>query len=81
MFAKAAVAAFMAHRALLGVNAQDSGVVPLASQTFTYTALPYQADPNNGERGAQSGYNICNSTVRSPEVNQTHPMLTAISTD
>jgi hypothetical protein len=38
-------------------------IVPLASQSFTYTALPYQADPNNGDRGTQTGYNICNSTV------------------
>jgi len=68
MFAKAAVAAYLAHRALLLVNAQDSsGFVPLASQTFTYTALPYQADPNNGERGTQSGYNICNSTTENQQ--------------
>jgi hypothetical protein len=75
MFAKAAVAAFLAHRALLFVNAQDSsGFVPLASQTFTYTALPYQADPNNGERGTQSGYNQCNSTTET----QTSKCQTAI---
>ncbi|KAG8752861.1 hypothetical protein FRC14_006642 [Serendipita sp. 396] len=40
--------------------------VPLASQHFTYTALPYQADPNTGERGSQYGYNICNSTTEGP---------------
>ncbi|KIM22833.1 hypothetical protein M408DRAFT_332704 [Serendipita vermifera MAFF 305830] len=40
--------------------------VPLASQHFTYTALPYQADPNGGERGTQFGYNICNSTTEGP---------------
>ncbi|PVG04693.1 hypothetical protein CPB86DRAFT_831363 [Serendipita vermifera] len=40
---------------------------PLASQHFTYTALPYQADPNDGERGRQWGYNICNSTTENQE--------------
>ncbi|KAG8817802.1 hypothetical protein FRC17_011085 [Serendipita sp. 399] len=40
--------------------------VPLASQHFTYSALPYQADPNTGERGTQYGYNICNSTTEGP---------------
>ena len=38
----------------------------LADQTYTYTALPYQVDTSDGERGPQSGYNICNSTVRPP---------------
>ncbi|KAG8902136.1 hypothetical protein FRB99_004823 [Tulasnella sp. 403] len=46
--------------------APDAGFVPLASQHFSYSALPYQADPNNGERGTQYGYNICNSTTEGP---------------
>ncbi|KAG8821384.1 hypothetical protein FRC20_010241 [Serendipita sp. 405] len=46
-------------------NAQS--FIPLASQSFTYTNLPYQADPNDGERGRQSGYNICNSTTENQE--------------
>jgi len=40
--------------------------VPLASQHFTYSALPYQADTGTGERGTQTGYNICNSTTEGP---------------
>jgi hypothetical protein len=36
----------------------------LADQTYTYTALPYQVDTSDGERGPQSGYNICNSTTQ-----------------
>jgi hypothetical protein len=47
--------------------AAQSSFVPLASQSFTYTALPYQADPNNGERGTQTGYNICNSTTENQQ--------------
>lgn len=66
MFAKAAVAAFLAHRALL-VTAQSSSPLPLASQHFTYTDLPYHADPNDGERGTQQGYNICNSTTENQQ--------------
>jgi hypothetical protein len=46
------------------VAAQSS--FTLAAQTYTYTALPYQVDTSDGERGPQFGYNICNSTVRLP---------------
>ncbi|CCA70590.1 hypothetical protein PIIN_04527 [Serendipita indica DSM 11827] len=52
------------------VHAQSSGAsafTPLASQSFTYTALPYQADTGTGERGPQSGYNICNSTTENQQ--------------
>ncbi|CAG7854996.1 SubName: Full=Uncharacterized protein {ECO:0000313/EMBL:CCA70589.1} [Serendipita indica DSM 11827] len=49
------------------VLAQGGAFTPLASQSFTYTALPYQADPNTGERGHQYGYNICNSTTQGQE--------------
>jgi hypothetical protein len=40
--------------------------VPLASKHFTWGALPYQADTDTGERGAQYGYNLCNSTTEGP---------------
>ena len=48
------------------VVAQSSVVdtFTLADQTYTYTALPWQVDTTDGERGPQQGYNICNSTVR-----------------
>lgn len=47
-----------------GPPAPNPNFTPLASKHFTYTALPYQADTDTtGERGAQYGYNICNSTV------------------
>ncbi|KAG8813861.1 hypothetical protein FRC19_002135 [Serendipita sp. 401] len=55
-----------ASSSFLLVNAQD-GFTPLASQSFTYSNLPYQADPNTGERGRQYGYNICNSTTENQE--------------
>jgi hypothetical protein len=43
--------------------AQSTPTTPLASKKFEYTALPYQADTDDGERGHQTGYNICNSTT------------------
>ncbi|KAJ6631151.1 hypothetical protein B0H10DRAFT_1981107 [Mycena sp. CBHHK59/15] len=53
--------------ALAGVNAQQSTfpATPLASKRFAYpTGIPYQADTDaNLIRGAQSGYNLCNSTT------------------
>lgn len=51
------------------VYAQDSStpttssLVPLASKHFDYNNLPYQADPDNGVRGTQFGFNRCNSTT------------------
>ncbi|CAE7147072.1 unnamed protein product [Rhizoctonia solani] len=46
---------------------RPSTFTPLASKHFEYTALPYQADTDTtGERGAQSGYNLCNSTTEGP---------------
>jgi hypothetical protein len=46
------------------VNAQAAGE-PLASKHFAYpSGIPYQASGDDaGERGPQSGYNICNSTT------------------
>ncbi|EKM51725.1 uncharacterized protein PHACADRAFT_177147 [Phanerochaete carnosa HHB-10118-sp] len=48
--------------------AQDpTGTEPLTDKSFTYpTGIPYQVDPNDGLRGPQSGYNICNSTTEGP---------------
>jgi len=40
-----------------------SALTPLASKHFDYNNLPYQADPDTGIRGTQSGYNRCNSTT------------------
>ncbi|SCV71160.1 BQ2448_2748 [Microbotryum intermedium] len=55
------------HKAVaVAVVAFAAGAVaqtPLAEQRFNYTNLPYQADPNNGDRGRQLGYNRCNSTT------------------
>ncbi|KAI0790057.1 hypothetical protein C8Q75DRAFT_763783 [Abortiporus biennis] len=37
---------------------------PLADKHFAYPSqIPYQVDPDNGVRGSQFGYNICNSTT------------------
>ncbi|KEP53270.1 mannoprotein [Rhizoctonia solani 123E] len=42
----------------------SSAFTPLASKRFEYTALPFKADTDTGgERGAQYGYNVCNSTT------------------
>jgi len=52
------------------VYAQDpssSAITPLASKHFDYNNLPYQADPDNGVRGTQSGYNRCNSTTENQQ--------------
>lgn len=64
----------VALSALLAISAATSGVlaqsattssfVPLASKHFSYpSGIPYQADPDNGVRGTQQGYNLCNSTT------------------
>jgi len=45
------------------VLAQSSSPIPLASKTFEWASLPYQADTDTGDRGPQQGYNICNSTT------------------
>lgn len=50
---------------VLPVALAQSGV-PLASKHFTWGALPYQADTDTGERGTQTGYNLCNSTTEGP---------------
>jgi hypothetical protein len=55
------------------VYAQDntttttSALVPLASKHFDYNNLPYQADPDNGVRGTQFGFNRCNSTTENQQ--------------
>jgi len=40
--------------------------LPLTQYHFTYPNLPYQVNPFQGDRGPQSGYNICNSTTEGP---------------
>jgi len=69
MFTKSVLAAALLQttKLVLAQSASGSAFVPLASQSFTYTNLPYQADPNDGERGHQTGYNICNSTTETQE--------------
>lgn len=74
MFVKTTLAAAVLTATKLVLAQSSSGFVPLASQSFTYTALPYQADPNNGARGTQTGYNICNSTVSSALSSATFPI-------
>ncbi|KIP05430.1 hypothetical protein PHLGIDRAFT_36459 [Phlebiopsis gigantea 11061_1 CR5-6] len=63
---RVALSALLAFAAL--VVAQDpTGTEPLADKHFSYpTGIPYQVDPNQGVRGAQTGYNICNSTTEGP---------------
>lgn len=52
-------------------TAASPAFTPLASKSFTWGDLPYKADPSDGgpeegDRGPQSGYNICNSTTEGP---------------
>ncbi|OBZ66243.1 hypothetical protein A0H81_13913 [Grifola frondosa] len=62
--------AFLAIAAASGALAQSStstSIEPLASKHFSYpSGIPYQADPDMGVRGSQSGYNLCNSTTEGP---------------
>ncbi|KAH7339288.1 hypothetical protein B0J17DRAFT_767051 [Rhizoctonia solani] len=56
--------AFLLSASLAATTAfAQSAFTPLAEKRFEYTALPYKADTDNGERGVQFGYNICNSTT------------------
>lgn len=48
-------------------SSSSSAFVPLASKQFSYNNLPEQADPANGVRGTQYGYNICNSTTQNQQ--------------
>ncbi|TDL25751.1 hypothetical protein BD410DRAFT_826357 [Rickenella mellea] len=49
------------------VLAQDTAT-PLASKHFAYpSGIPYQADPDQGVRGSQFGYNKCNATTENQD--------------
>ena len=60
-------AAFVSLAVAVGAHAQSytyTSGTPLASKHFDYPdGVPYQADPDDGVRGTQSGYNKCNSTT------------------
>jgi len=56
-----------ASSSVLAQSAASSAFVPLASKSFSYTNLPYQADTSNGVRGPQYGYNLCNSTTQNQQ--------------
>jgi len=66
------------------VYAQDnsttttSAIIPLASKHFDYNNLPYQADPDNGVRGTQFGYNRCNSTTENQQSDCQTAIINAI---
>jgi hypothetical protein len=45
-------------------NSTTSSIIPLASKNIPYDSIPYQVDPDDGVRGPQTGYNICNSTTQ-----------------
>jgi len=45
-------------------SAASSSFTPLAAKSFSYPdGIPYKADTDNGVRGPQYGYNVCNSTT------------------
>ncbi|EGG09539.1 uncharacterized protein MELLADRAFT_124013 [Melampsora larici-populina 98AG31] len=53
---------------LYSIQSQNTGGdVPLAAKRFPWPKIPYQADTGNGERGTQSGYNICNATTQTQD--------------
>jgi len=76
-----AVLGALASSAALLVSAQGTGTAtqapsrtssrtftPLAAKTFSYPdEIPYQVDTDNGPRGTQQGYNLCNSTTEGQE--------------
>ncbi|KAJ2966899.1 hypothetical protein NUW54_g13672 [Trametes sanguinea] len=63
----ALIAIAAASTRVLAQDATSSSFVPLASKSFSYPdGIPYQADPDNGVRGTQQGYNLCNSTTEGP---------------
>ncbi|KAG0148730.1 hypothetical protein CROQUDRAFT_60275 [Cronartium quercuum f. sp. fusiforme G11] len=49
------------------MSQDTSETTPLVSKKFPWPNLPYQADTGNGERGVQSGYNICNATTQNKD--------------
>ena len=50
--------------ALVRVVSAQSSLEPLASKHFTWPDIPYQVTGDEGgERGPQSGFNLCNSTT------------------
>lgn len=54
--------------AAVAVAQDPTGTEPLADKRFTYpTGIPYQVDPNQGVRGAQVGYNLCNTTTQNQQ--------------
>ncbi|QRV79265.1 hypothetical protein RhiJN_07280 [Ceratobasidium sp. AG-Ba] len=61
----------MAPRSVIALATFVAGAIaqgiPLAQKHFDYNNLPYQADTDDGDRGRQFGYNICNSTTENQE--------------
>ncbi|CAE6459991.1 hypothetical protein ACGC1H_007307 [Rhizoctonia solani] len=63
MAMRSKVALFVGASLVATTAFAQNAFTPLAEKRFEYTALPYKADTDNGERGTQFGYNICNSTT------------------
>ncbi|GJE88853.1 hypothetical protein PsYK624_049400 [Phanerochaete sordida] len=68
---RVALSALLALAALAAAqDTNPTGTQPLTDKHFSYpTGIPEQVDPNDGTRGPQSGYNICNSTTEGPTSN------------
>ena len=39
----------------------------LSTESFPYSAIPYEVNPWKSVRGPQFGYNMCNSSTQGPE--------------
>lgn len=59
-------AAIVAAAVIPAALAQET-FIPLAEKRFEYNNLPFQVDTDDGERGRQFGYNLCNATTENQE--------------
>jgi len=58
----AAIIALVGMSSVMG-QADPAVSTPLANKKIPYDQIPYQVDTDNGIRGPQQGYNLCNSTT------------------
>jgi hypothetical protein len=62
-YALSSLLVIAATTSIVYAQGTTTSITPLASLHIPYNQIPYQVDPNDGVRGPQQGYNICNSTT------------------